>query len=322
LITTEIGRFWTGFATEQQSENESAIAIGLGAMHSRLLPEWIRSRLPSASAVESMSRRTYAVGLATVCKEALCPNQGDCSERRTATFLILGDRCTRNCGFCGIGPGRPEPADPDEPHRVAGAVKSLGLRHAVITSVTRDDLSDGGAFVFAETIRSIRRLTPMTSIEILAPDFQGSLNALEAVMNAEPDVIGHNLEMVPRLYSTLRPGASYARSLRVVESISARGGHVISKSGIMVGLGETMSELRELIRDLATVGCKALTIGQYLRPTRRQVPVQRFVPPSEFEWLRQLAISTGIRHVLAGPLVRSSYKAAETYTKLKSYIFD
>ena len=291
-------------------------------MHSRLLPEWIRSRFPSAGAVESMRRRTYARGLATVCKEALCPNQGDCSERRTATFLLLGARCTRNCGFCGIGPGRPEPVDHDEPRRVAGAVKSLGLRHAVITSVTRDDLSDGGAFVFAETIRSIRKLAPSTSVEILTPDFQGSLTALETVMNAEPDVIGHNLEMVPRLYSALRPGASYPRSLRVVESISARGANVISKSGIMVGLGETIAELRELIGDLASVGCMALTIGQYLRPTRKQVPVQRFAPPAEFEWLRQLAISTGIRHVVAGPLVRSSYRAAETYRKLKSDIFD
>ncbi len=291
-------------------------------MHSRLLPDWIRSRFPSAGAVESMRRRTYARGLATVCKEALCPNQGDCSERRTATFLILGNRCTRNCSFCGICAGRPKPVDPDEPHRVAGAVKSLGLRHAVITSVTRDDLSDGGAFVFAETIRSIRRLAPATSIEILVPDFQGSLSALETVMNAEPDVIGHNLEMVPRLYSALRPGASYTRSLRVVESISARAANVISKSGIMVGLGETISELRMLISDLATAGCRALTIGQYLRPTRRQVPVQRFVPPAEFEWLRQLAISVGIRHVVAGPLVRSSYKAAETYRKLTSDTFD
>ena len=291
-------------------------------MHSRLLPDWIRSRLPSAGAVESMRRLAYARGLVTVCKEALCPNQGDCSERRTATFLILGKRCTRNCSFCGIGAGRPEPVDPDEPHRVASAVKSLGLRHAVITSVTRDDLSDGGAFVFAEAIRSIRRLAPEASIEVLVPDFQGSLSALETVMNAEPDVIGHNLEMVPRLYPALRPGASYTMSLRVVESISARADNVISKSGIMVGVGETISELRMLIIDLATAGCRTLTIGQYLRPTRRQVPVQRFVPPAEFEWLRQFAISVGISHVVAGPLVRSSYKAADTYTKLKSDTFD
>ena len=291
------------------------------AMRSRLLPEWIRSRLPSAGAVESMSRWTYAKGLATVCKEALCPNQGDCSERRTATFLILGARCTRNCGFCGICAGPPELVDPDEPHRVASAVKSLGLRHTVITSVTRDDLPDGGAFAFVETIQSIRRLAPATSIEVLVPDFLGSLHALETVMNSEPDVIGHNLEMVPRLYSALRPGASYSRSLSVVESIS-RATNVISKSGIMVGLGETISELRELISDLGTAGCKALTIGQYLRPTRRQVPVQRYVPPAEFEWLRQLAISVWIRHVVAGPLVRSSYKAGETYRKLKSDTFD
>jgi len=291
-------------------------------MHSRLHPDWIRSRLPTAGAVEAMRRRTYANGLTTVCKEALCPNQGDCSERRTATFLILGNRCTRNCGFCGIKTGRPAAVDPNEPYRVAGAVESLGLRYSVITSVTRDDLPDGGAFVFAETIRSVRRLAPETSIEVLVPDFQGSLSALEIVMNAEPDVIGHNLEMVPRLYSALRPGASYTRSLSVVESISAGTANVVSKSGIMVGLGETNSELKELINDLATVGCRVLTIGQYLRPTRRQVPVQRFVPPTEFEELRELAISIGIRDVVAGPLVRSSYRAAETYTKLKSETFD
>jgi lipoic acid synthetase len=290
-------------------------------MRSRLLPDWVRSRFPSAGAVESMRRRTYAKGLATVCEEALCPNRGECSERRTATFLILGNRCTRNCGFCGIRTGRPDPVDLGEPHRVAGAVQSLGLRHTVVTSVTRDDLSDGGAFVFAETIRSIRSLAPATSVEILVPDFQGSQHALETVIDAEPDVIGHNLEMVPRLYSALRPGASYTKSLRVIEFISARSTNLISKSGIMVGLGETTAELKELISDLATVGCRVLTIGQYLRPTRRQVPVQRFVPPAEFESLRQLAISAGIRDVAAGPLVRSSYKAAETYRKVKFSAF-
>ena len=295
--------------------------MGRCAMRSRLLPVWIRSRLPSAGAVESMRRWTYAKGLTTVCKEALCPNQGDCSERQTATFLILGARCTRNCLFCGICAGPPEPVDPGEPDRVASAVKSLELRHTVITSVTRDDLPDGGAFAFVQTIQTIRRLVPATSIEVLVPDFLGSLHALETVMNSEPDVISHNLEMVPRLYSALRPGASYTRSLRVVESIS-RTGNVISKSGIMVGLGETISELRQLIGDLATAGCSALTIGQYLRPTRRQVPVNRYVPPAEFEWLRQFAISAGIRQVVAGPLVRSSYKAAETYGKLKSDTFD
>ncbi len=208
--------------------------------------------------------------------------------------------------------------DPDEPQRVAEAVGSLELRHTVITSVTRDDLPDGGALVFAETVRSIRSVVPETSIEMLVPDFQGSLAALEMIINAEPDVIGHNLEMVPRLYPLLRTSASYSRSLRVLEILSAQAPRAIVKSGIMVGLGETVAELKELMNDLATAGCKVLTIGQYLRPTERQVPVERYVSLEEFEDLRELAISVGITCVVAGPLVRSSYDSETIFRKLKS----
>jgi len=246
-------------------------------MQSFNLPQWIRSQLPSATAVQAVGRGTYGRGLTTVCKEARCPNQGNCFERRTATFLILGNHCTRNCSFCGIAHGVPAPPDTEEPQRVAEAVGSLELRHTVITSVTRDDLPDGGAFVFANTVQSIRSMVPETSIEVLVPDFQGSLAALEMIINAEPDVIGHNLEMVPRLYPMLRTSASYSRSLRVLEIFSAQAPRAIVKSGIMVGLGETAAELKELMNDLATTGCKVLTIGQYLRPTERQVPVERYV---------------------------------------------
>jgi lipoic acid synthetase len=265
-----------------------------------------------------VGRDTYGKGLTTVCKEARCPNQGKCFERRTATFLILGNRCTRNCSFCGIAHGVPSPPDPEEHRRVAEAVDSLGLRHTVITSVTRDDLSDGGAFVFAETVHSIRNMVPETSIEMLVPDFQGSLAALEMIANAEPDVVGHNLEMVPRLYPSLRPNASYSRSLRVLEIFSIHAPGAIVKSGIMVGLGETAAELKGLMNDLASTGCRVLTIGQYLRPTDRQVPVERYVSLEEFEDLRELAISLGIACVVAGPLVRSSYDSETIFRKLKS----
>ncbi len=287
-------------------------------MRSFLLPKWIRSQLPSAAAVQAVARRTCGKGLTTVCKEARCPNQGNCFERRTATFLILGNRCTRSCSFCGIAHGVPAPPAPDEPQRVAEAVDSLQLRHTVITSVTRDDLSDGGASVFAETVQSIRSMVPGTSIEMLVPDFQGSLAALEMIINTGPDVVGHNLEMVSRLYPLLRKGASYSRSLRVLEIFSAQAPSAIVKSGIMVGLGETAAELKELMSDLATTGCKVLTIGQYLRPTERQVPVERYVPVEEFADLRELATSVGIAYVVAGPLVRSSYDSGTILKKLRS----
>ncbi|HTY22717.1 MAG TPA: lipoyl synthase [Desulfomonilaceae bacterium] len=285
-------------------------------MNTPRLPSWLHTRLPPAQAVQKIRLRTYAQGLATVCKEAICPNQGECSQRGTATFLILGDRCTRNCSFCAVRHGPPVAVEFDEPNRVAKAVKSLQLRHSVITSVTRDDLPDGGAFVFAETVRAIRNSSPGTSVEILIPDFQGSSSAVQTIIDSAPDVIGHNLEMVPRLYAVLRQGASYTRSLKVLQFVSERAPGIITKSGIMVGLGETHQEVIGLMRDLVNAGCMALTIGQYLQPTENHFPVSRFLPPREFAELRDLGLAQGIKLVMAGPLVRSSYKAIEIFEKL------
>lgn len=278
------------------------------ADHPRL-PPWIRTTLPEASAASRIHIRTYAKGLATVCKEARCPNRARCSENGTATFLILGDRCTRNCSFCAVSHGVPLPVSADEPLLVAGSVLSLGLKHAVITSVTRDDLPDGGASVFADTVRAIRASSAGTTIEILVPDFQGSGAALQAVIDSRPDVINHNLETVPRFYPLVRQKASFERSLRLLERVRERAPHIITKSGIMVGLGENRGELIELFHDLARAGCGVLTIGQYLQPTPSHHPVQRFLHPAEFEELRDLAFDAGIRKVMSGPLVRSSYNA-------------
>jgi len=286
------------------------------ADHPRL-PPWIRTTLPEASAASKIRNGTYARGLATVCKEARCPNRARCSKNGTATFLILGDRCTRNCSFCAVKHGAPLPVSADEPKRVAGAVQSLGLKHAVITSVTRDDLPDGGASVFADTVRAIRVSSPGTTVEILVPDFQGSGAALQAVMDSGPDVINHNLETVPRLYPVVRQKASYQRSLQLLQRLKQRGPEIITKSGIMVGLGETCEELIELFRDLAQSGCAILTIGQYLQPTASHHPVQRFLDPAEFEALRDLASDAGIGRVMSGPLVRSSYNAGNILGELR-----
>ncbi len=279
--------------------------------HSRRLPPWVRVRLPGASAMAAIRIRTYGKGLPTVCKEARCPNQGECSAWGTATFLILGERCTRNCSFCAVRHGTPGPVRRDEPERVADAVAALRIRHAVITSVTRDDLSDGGAAQFARTIGAIRKKSPDTSIEVLIPDFQGCETALQTVIDAQPEVINHNLETVRRLYPSIRQGASYPRSLRLISRVRDRAPHVIIKSGIMVGVGETRGEVIELMSDLVRAGCVVLTVGQYLQPTPQHHPVVRFLPPEEFEELRDLASALGMRKIAAGPLVRSSYMAGE-----------
>lgn len=273
------------------------------------LPPWIRTRLPAAYAMARVTAHTYARGLATVCREARCPNQGECADRGTATFLILGDRCTRNCSFCAVRHGPGEPLREDEPREVANAVASLGLTHAVITSVTRDDLPDGGAAVFAAVIREIRNISPQTTVEVLVPDFKGSMDALEMVVDAGPDVINHNLETVPRLYSVLRPSASYSRSLELLRRVASFGRNIITKSGIMVGVGEHRSEVLELVRDLVLADVSVLTIGQYLQPTQRHYPVQRFLFPHEFDQLAEAALARGMKWVESGPLVRSSYRA-------------
>ncbi len=282
------------------------------------LPQWLRTRLPPASALVAIERATYAKGLSTVCREARCPNQGECARRGTATFLILGDRCTRNCRFCAVRHGTPEAPAFDEPELVADAVAALGLRHAVVTSVTRDDLPDGGADQFARTIRAVRRVSPQTTIEVLVPDFRASADALYRVIDAGPDVVNHNLETVPRLYPVLREGASYRRSLELLRRVRERNKEIITKSGIMVGVGEMRIEVEDVTRDLVSADCIVLTIGQYLRPSRLHHPVARFVPPEEFAELEVMALGLGIRKVASGPLVRSSYHAGAILDELRS----
>jgi lipoic acid synthetase len=250
-----------------------------------------------------------ARNLHTVCEEARCPNIGECWEERTATFMILGDVCTRRCGFCAVAHGRPTWEDWDEPARVGETVAQMGLDHVVVTSVNRDDLADGGAGVFARTIRAIREHAPSCRVEVLIPDFQGSLAALLTVLEARPDVLNHNVETVPRLYPTVRAGARYARSLALFDRARRQPTVPVTKSGVMLGLGETSEELQATMRDLVGVGVRLLTLGQYLRPSLRHLPVVRYVPPEEFRELAALGRALGFRHVEAGPLVRSSYRA-------------
>jgi lipoic acid synthetase len=250
-------------------------------------------------------------GLHTICEEAMCPNIGECWENRTATFLILGDVCTRNCGFCSVTTGRPAGLDEDEPERLAEAVSSLGLRHVVITSVTRDDLADGGAGIFARVIGRLREQDKELGIEVLVPDFQGSQSALETVMAAGPDILNHNLETVPRLYQRVRPKAVYQQSLELLQRAREMRPDVVTKSGLMVGLGETHAELVRTFEDLRAHDVNVLTVGQYLRPTPRHLPIERYYSPDEFEQLKAIGTRLGFEHVESGPLVRSSYHAHE-----------
>lgn len=280
-------------------------------MTTRTLPPWLRTQVPMASEAAFLSSITYSRGLATVCREARCPNQGECAAQRTATFLILGQVCTRNCGFCAVHHGKPLPVNPREPELVAEAVKNMQLKYAVITSVTRDDLRDGGASVFAATARAIHGLPEGVGVETLIPDFRGSREALEIVLAAAPETIAHNLETVPRLYASLRQGASYKRSLKLLNRVAQSSVDTVTKSGIMLGAGETRDEILQVIDDLVEAGCMVLTIGQYLQPTDRNHPVQRFVRPEEFAELKHQALAAGLPSVVAGPLVRSSYRAAE-----------
>jgi len=280
------------------------------AIDSPRRPEWIKAKAPMGKDYEDVRQLIERLHLHTVCQSARCPNIGECWSERTATFMILGDACTRNCGFCAVECRRPEPVDPEEPQRVAAAAAALELRHAVITSVTRDDLEDGGARIFAETIRAIREKLPGCSVEVLIPDFQGSIDALQIVMDARPDVLNHNVETVPRLYPRIRPQAAYDRSLEVLRRAKELGRAGLTKSGIMVGVGETVDEVVETMRDLRAVGCDILTIGQYLRPSLAHVPIDRYYTPREFEALRSEGLRMGFLHVESGPLVRSSYHAA------------
>ncbi len=278
------------------------------------LPDWLRVRAPSTDALERL--RPYLQGTHTVCESAQCPNRGRCFGEGTATFMLLGDVCTRNCGFCAVRSGQPAPLDPAEPERVARAVAGLGLRYTVLTSVTRDDLPDGGASVFAAAIRAVRELSPSTNVEVLVPDFQGSEAALRTVIEAGPGVLNHNLETVPRLYPQVRPQADYRRSLALLARAHHLSPDLPTKSGLMLGLGEMPDEVRAVMDDLLAAGCRVLTLGQYLRPSLAHLPVARYLPPEEFEEYRRQGEGMGFAYVASGPLVRSSFHAAEAYQGL------
>ncbi len=292
-------------------------------------PDWLTVRIPADGPAPEVDGLLRDIGLHTVCEEALCPNIWDCWHRRTATFLVLGDRCTRDCRFCSVRPGKPLRPDPAEPGRVAEAARLLGLEHVVITSVTRDDLPDGGAAHLAACVEEVRKgagdagarpgddggpPVPAT-VEVLAPDFRGQTWAVETLAAAAPDVFGHNVETVPRLYPEVRPGAGYRRSLEVLARAAELG--LVTKSGLMLGLGETEEEIREVLADLRSAGCALVTVSQYLRPSKEQLPVSRYVPPAEFDALRDQALGLGFAEVAAGPLVRSSYRAAEMLAATK-----
>ena len=274
-------------------------------------PEWLRAPAPMGENYHSLKRLARSLGLHTVCESAHCPNIGECWQHKTATFMMLGNLCTRRCGFCAVPKGRPEPLDWDEPRRVAEAVAMLGLQHAVITSVNRDDDLLGGARIFARVIEEIRRAAPGCRVEVLIPDFQGSEEAIRVVVEARPEVLNHNTESVPRLYRVVRSGARYERTLRLLEYAKEVNPAGVTKSGVMVGLGEETHELLSVFRDLAAVGCDILTVGQYLRPSRDHLPMTRLYTPAEFAELKSEALKMGFRHVESGPLVRSSYHAHE-----------
>jgi lipoyl synthase len=280
-------------------------------------PPWIRVRAPSSAGYHDTRRLMRAKRLHTVCEEAACPNIGECWTQGHATVMILGEVCTRACAFCNVRTGRPRPVDPDEPRHLAEALRELGLKHIVITSVDRDDLHDGGAFQFVRCIDAIRGISPATTIEILTPDFLRKPGAVEAVVDAGPDVYNHNLETVPRLYRTVRPGARYYHSLRLLDRVKERDPSRFTKSGIMVGLGEERREVYQVMDDLRSAGVDFLTIGQYLQPTPRHHPVERYVPPAEFEDYARMARAKGFLMVSASPLTRSSYHASEDFERLR-----
>lgn len=275
----------------------------------RRLPDWLKVPLPGLHKYASVRAVLDKAGLQTVCQAARCPNIGECFGHGTATFLIMGPICTRFCGFCNISGGEPHSLKDDEPHRVAQAVEILNLEHAVITSVSRDDLSDGGARYFSETIRHINTLCPSVSVEVLIPDFQGSIEALKTVLSAKPDILNHNIETVPRLYPTVRPQASYERSLRLLEEASQLASSIPVKSGFMVGLGEKRREISKLLKDLRSHYCSIVTIGQYLSPSTKHLPVEKYYHPDEFQDIRSEAEALGFFEIHAAPLVRSSYHA-------------
>jgi lipoic acid synthetase len=274
-------------------------------------PFWLKRKIPSGAVYQEVHDILNKGQLHTVCQEALCPNLGECFSQHTATFLILGDHCTRHCRFCAVFHGDPRPLDIREPERIAEAAQNLGLKYVVVTSVTRDDLPDGGANHFAETIRAIRRRMPEAQVEVLIPDLQGDWNALRKIISAKPDVLNHNLETVSRLYAAVRPQAVYKRSLELLRQVRHMNATLPTKSGLMLGLGEEAEEIEQTLRDLLEVDCRILTLGQYLQPSPKHLPVRRFVPPAEFEDWKTKALRMGFVKVASGPFVRSSYHAKE-----------
>jgi lipoic acid synthetase len=270
-------------------------------------PDWLKVKVPLGESFARLKNLVEGHNLHTVCEEARCPNLGECWNAGTATFMILGDICTRSCGFCAVRTGRPEGLDLGEPMRVAEAIRVMGVRHAVITSVNRDELPDGGASVFAETIRQARLCSPGVTVEVLIPDFRGIWWALEVVLREKPDILNHNIETVPRLYGVVRPQAKYERSLELLGR--SKGAGMLTKSGLMLGLGERVEEVVAVLEDLRGEGCDIVTMGQYLQPTKEHLPVERYVHPDEFRWLKGKGLSLGFAHVESGPLVRSSYHA-------------
>ena len=281
-------------------------------------PPWLRVRAPGSSGFRRTRDIVHSHGLVTVCEEASCPNIGECWSDSHATFMILGDICTRACAFCNVATGVPRPLDPDEPAKIAAAVAALELRHVVITSVDRDDLADGGATHFAEVIGAIRNERPNTTIEVLTPDFLRKPSAAETVIAAGPDVFNHNLETVPSLYRSVRPGARYFHSLRVLQSVKERAPGIFTKSGIMVGLGETRDEVLQVMDDLRAADVDFITIGQYLQPSRKHHPIDRFVTPDEFAAFKAIAETKGFLMVAASPLTRSSHHAGDDFARLKT----
>ena len=279
-------------------------------------PEWLKKKM-DMGAVAEMESMLRSLSLNTVCEGANCPNRGECFKNKTATFMILGSVCSRNCRFCAVAEGPLEPPDPDEPARVADVARQMGLKYVVVTSVTRDDLPDGGAGIFADTIENIRQQIPEVCVEVLIPDFQGSRKALETVLNAHPDVLNHNIETVPRLYAEVRPQADYRRSLELIQRAHKFDAALLTKSGLMLGLGESRQEVSLTLEDMLEAGCRMLTLGQYLQPSKDHLPVKRFIPPEEFEQWRKIALQLGFEEVASGPFVRSSYHARELFQEVK-----
>jgi lipoic acid synthetase len=287
------------------------VQIDLAPKVRKAKPEWLKARAPMGENYHELKRLARTLDLHTVCESAQCPNIGECWNHKTATFMLLGNVCTRRCGFCAVPKGKPEPIDIDEPRRVAEAVARLGLKFAVVTSVNRDDDNLGGAKIFAETIREVRRQAPGCQVEVLIPDFQGDADSLRVVVEARPEILNHNTETVPRLYRAVRSGARYERTLDLLSAVKKLDPHMRTKTGVMVGLGETVDELLRVFKDLAGRNVDILTVGQYLRPSKDHLPMTRYYTPEEFRSLKVEALKLGFRHVESGPLVRSSYHAHE-----------